>query len=191
MSAHAERLLKHTATRYLAAVAAVAAALLLRMLLEPITGNGARFVLAFAAVLVVSLFVGVGPGVLTLALSVPLTAYFSVTRAGTPVSQAVIQALLYVVDGLIILYVASIVTKKRRSLDDANRELRRLTDEAAQAEARARQVIELSPDAFFLANLEARFTDVNHAASDMLGYTREELLGKTIFEIIPAEDAQR
>ena len=191
MSAHAERLLKHTATRYLAAVAAVAAALLLRMLLEPITGNGARFVLAFAAVLVVSLFVGVGPGVLTLALSVPLTAYFSVTRAGTPVSQAVIQALLYVVDGLIILYVASIVTKKRRSLDDANRELRRLTDEAAQAEAHARQVIELSPDAFFLANLEARFTDVNHAASDMLGYTREELLGKTIFEIIPAEDAQR
>src|SRR6476620_1658449 len=122
MSAHAERLLKHTATRYLAAVAAVAAALLLRMLLEPITGNGARFALAFAAVLVVSLFVGVGPGVLTLALSVPLTAYFSVTRAGTPVSQAVIQTLLYVVDGLIILYVASIVTKKRRSLDDANRE---------------------------------------------------------------------
>lgn len=191
MRAHAERLQQHTAARYLAAVAAVAVALLLRTLLEPLTGSGARFVLAFAAVLVISLFVGTGPGLLTLALSVPLTAYLSVVRAGTPVSQAVIQALLYTVDGFIILYVASVVTKRRQALDDANRELRRLTDEAAQAEAHARQVIELSPDAFFLANLEARFTDVNHAACELLGYTREELLGKTIFDIIPAEDAQR
>src|SRR5690349_24156839 len=128
MSAHAERPRQHTATRYLAAVAAVAVALLLRILFEPLTGSGARFVLAFAAVLVVSLFVGVGPGLLTLALAVPLTAYLSVVRAGTPVSQAVSQALLYVVDGFIILYVASVVTKRRRSLDAANRELRRLTD---------------------------------------------------------------
>jgi len=190
MSAHAERPPQHPATRYLAAVAAVAAALLLRMLLEPITGSGARFVLAFAAVLVVSLFIGTGPGLLTLALSLPLTAYLSI-HAGTPVSQAVFQALLYGVDGLIILYVASIVTKRRQALDYANRELRRLTQEAAQSEAHAREVIELSPDAFFLADLEARFTDVNHAACEMLGYTREELLGKAIFDIIPATDAER
>lgn len=142
MSAHAERLRHHTATRYLAAVAAVAVALLLRMLLEPVIGSGAHFVLAFAAVLVVSLFVGVGPGALTLALSLPFTAYLAI-RAGTSVSQALIQALLYAVDGLIILYVASVVTKKRRSLDDANRELRRLTEALHRAVADRNDVLRI------------------------------------------------
>jgi len=191
MSAHVERLLQHPVTRYLSAVVAVGVALALRMLLEPLTGSGAPFNLAFAALLVVSLFVGVGPGALTLALSLPLTTYLSVARGGTPFPQALFQALLYGVNGLIILYVASLVTKRRRSLDDANRELRRLTEEAARAEAHAREVIELSPDAFFLADLDARFTDVNHAACDLLGYTREQFLAMTVFDVVRVEDAER
>ncbi|HEX7979616.1 MAG TPA: PAS domain S-box protein [Gemmatimonadaceae bacterium] len=191
MSAHAEGPLKHTATRYLLAVVAAVVALVLRALLEPLTGSGARFVLSFAAVLVVSLFVGTGPGALTLALSLPLSAYQSVTLAGAPVSESVVQTLLYAMDGLIILYVASRVTKRRESLHDANRELRRLNEEAARSELHTRQIIELAPDAFFLSDLAAAFTDVNHAACEMLGYQREELLGKTIYDIIPAEDAER
>src|SRR5262249_16060889 len=46
-------------------------------------------------------------------------------------------------------------------------------------------------DAFFLADLDGRFTDVNQTACRMLGYDRGELISKTIFEIIPAEDASR
>jgi PAS domain S-box-containing protein len=191
MNALAERPQRQAATRYLLAVLAVVLALGLRILLEPWTGGGAPYALTFAAVLAVSLFVGVGPGFLTLALSLPLAAYLSVTRTGTPVFQAVSQGALATADGLIILYLASLEKARRRSLDDANRELRRLSDEAARSEARARQVIELSPDAFFLSDLEARFTDVNHAACELLGYAREELLGKTIFDVIPAEDAER
>ena len=57
--------------------------------------------------------------------------------------------------------------------------------------ARTREVIELAPDAFFQADLDARFTDVNQAACRLLGYERDELIGKTIFDIIPAEDADR
>jgi PAS domain S-box-containing protein len=57
--------------------------------------------------------------------------------------------------------------------------------------ARTREVIELSPDAFFQADLDARYTDVNQAACRLLGYDRDELVGKTIFDIIPVEDAAR
>src|SRR4030095_4661550 len=39
--------------------------------------------------------------------------------------------------------------------------------------------------------LDARLTDVNQTACRMLGYERGELISKTIFDIIPAEDASR
>ena len=190
MSANTGRLRKHTATRYLIAVVAALVALALRLALEPLTGSGARFVLSSAATLVIGLFIGFGPGLVTLALGLPLASYLSV-RFGTPLSQATFQSLLFAMEGLIVLYIASLVAKRQRALDAANRKLRRLSEEAAQAEARTREIIELSPDAFLLSDLEARFTDANHAVCELLGYERAELLGKTIFEIIPAEDAER
>jgi PAS domain S-box-containing protein len=59
------------------------------------------------------------------------------------------------------------------------------------AESSLRDLIELAPDAFFLADLDARYTDVNRAACVLLGYSREELLSKTIFDTITVEDAER
>jgi PAS domain S-box-containing protein len=186
-----DRQFRHTFARYLFALVAVASALALRILLSPLTGSGAPFVLFFAAVLVTSLYVGTGPGLFALVIGLPLAAYMFVVRAGHPVSQAAFQALLYAVDGVIILYLTALADRRRRTLDQANRDLRRLSDDAARSEMRTREVIELSPDAFFLSDLDARLTDVNQAACRMVGYERDELLGKKIFDIIPAEDADR
>jgi PAS domain S-box-containing protein len=57
--------------------------------------------------------------------------------------------------------------------------------------ARTRDVIELAPDAFFQADLNARVTDVNQAACRLLSYDRDELVGKLIVDIIPPEDVPR
>ena len=147
--------------------------------------------LFFAAVLVTSLYVGTGPGLAALVASLPLAAYMFVVRAGYPVDQALFQALLYAIDGLIVVYITHLTTHRRRTLDQANGELRRLRSEAERVAAHTREVIELAPDPFFLSNLDARFTDVNRAACRLLGYDRDELLGMRIFDIIPAEDAAR
>jgi PAS domain S-box-containing protein len=191
MSPRVESRLHRTYARYLFALATVAASIGLRLLLLPLTGRGVPFAIFFAAVVATALFAGAGPGLCTLLLSISLAAYFFVLPAGYTVSQAGFQALLYLVDGLIILYLTSLMNRRRRTLDEANRALRRLRDEAARAGALAHDVIELAPDAFFLADLDARFTDVNQAACRLLGYDRDELIGKTIFDIIPAEDAER
>ncbi|MGH7619224.1 MAG: PAS domain S-box protein, partial [Gemmatimonadaceae bacterium] len=177
--------------RYLAAMIAVAVALGLRILITPVTGTGAPFALFFAAILLTSLWAGTGPGLFALVISLPLAAYLFVVRAGVPGSQAAVQALLYSVDGLIILYLTSLTHKRRQVLDTANHELRRLSDDAARSAVRAREVIELAPEAYFLADLDARYRDVNQAACRLLGYERRELLGKSIFDIIPPEDAER
>jgi PAS domain S-box-containing protein len=42
-------------------------------------------------------------------------------------------------------------------------------------------MIELSPDAIYLADMDARFTEVNAAGCQMLGYERNELVGKKTF----------
>jgi PAS domain S-box-containing protein len=160
----------HAAVRYLFGLFLVGAALALRLLMVPATGAGAPFVLFFAAVTLTSLLAGMGPGIVAVLLTIPLAARVFVVGAGYSISQAMVQAALFSVDGFVVIYLTGVLTRSR---------------------ARTREVIELSPDAFFLADLDARFLDVNAAACKMLGYQRDELLAKTIFDIIPLQDAAR
>jgi len=163
--------------RYLLGVAAVAMAFGLRTLLEPVTGTGAPFVLFFGAVVMTSVWAGSGPGIFATLLSLPLGAYVFIVRAGYTAPQAIVQSSLFAVDGLVIVYLSSLMARARRA--------------AEASEKGQRDLIELAPDAFFLADLEGRFTDVNQSACRMLGYRREELIGKTVADIIPSEDVPR
>jgi len=184
-------LFQKTSVRYLFAVAAVACAFALRIWLIPLTGTGAPFVLFFAAILVTALFAGVGPVIFAVLLSAPLAAHTFVVRAGYTIFQAVFQSVLYGIDGLVVCYLTFLVNKGRKTAEDANRQLRSTNEKISRSEARTREVIELSPDAFFHTDLNARFTDINRAGCRMLGYDRNELVGKTLFDVIPAEDAPR
>jgi PAS domain S-box-containing protein len=162
--------------RYALALVAVASAFLLKWWLLPLTGTGAPFVF-FAAVMVTSLVAGTGPAVVALLLSLSLGGYMFVVAAGYRYSQAAFQSLLFAIDGSVVIYLTFLIQQGRQAAQDA--------------EARRRELLELAPDAFFQANLDARFTDVNQAACRSLGYTRDELLGMTIFDVIPESDAAR
>jgi PAS domain S-box-containing protein len=191
MKTHLSPLFQKTSVRYLFAVVAVTFTFALRIWLIPLTGTGAPFVLFFAAILATSLFAGVRPGIFAVFLSMPLAAHMFVMRAGYPVFQVVFQSLLFGVDGLVVCYLTSLTNKGRKSAEHANRQLRSANEEISRSMARTREVIELAPDAFLQADLNARFTDVNQAACRMLGYDHNELVGKTVFDIIPAEDVPR
>jgi PAS domain S-box-containing protein len=52
-------------------------------------------------------------------------------------------------------------------------------------------LIQLAPDAMFLSDAEGRYVEVNDAACRLFGCARAEIVGKTIFDFIPAEDACR
>ena len=191
-------LFRNTLARYLFAIATVASAFVLRLWLIPLTSAGAPFVLFFGAILVTSRFAGVGPGICAVVISMFLGAYTFGIRAGYSVVQTFFQSLLFAVDGFIVVYLMFRMNRDRQAADDAlqqlrgaNEEITRTNDEIARTMSRTREIVELSPDAFFQADLDARFTDVNEAACRLLGYRRDELVGKTIFDIIPVEDAAR
>ena len=60
-----------------------------------------------------------------------------------------------------------------------------------EAEDRTRALLDHAPDAVFVADVDGRYLDVNVAASELLGYTRDELIGKAIMDLVPAEDLPR
>ena len=76
-----------------------------------------------------------------------------------------------------VVYLISLLKRQRRSLQDAT--------------ARTREVLEFAPDAFLLAERDGRFSQVNQAACQLLGYPASELLGKRFVDFLPLEDAAK
>jgi PAS domain S-box-containing protein len=163
--------------RYLFGLATLALAYGLRLAIAPWTGWGAPFALFMAAMLVTCVLAGVGPGVMVLVTGLTMAAVLFVVPSGATPSQAALQSLLYGVDGAIVIYLTYITRATRSRLE--------------MADQRSRQVVDLSPDAYFQTNADGRFIDVNSAGCQLLGYTRDELLTKRLREVVPPADVAR
>jgi PAS domain S-box-containing protein len=72
-------------------------------------------------------------------------------------------------------------------------ERRRAEALVRESEQRFRMLFEHAPDAYYLTDLEGRFVDANSAAERMVGFRKEELLGKTFFEcgLLPPDQFER
>jgi len=75
-------------------------------------------------------------------------------------------------------------------IGDLTRTLKQVVSDRQQAEEslrksedRYRIFVDNATDAFYLSDMNGRFLDVNKAACTTLGYTREELLSLTIFDV--------
>jgi PAS domain S-box-containing protein len=64
-----------------------------------------------------------------------------------------------------------------------NQELLKAKRELAQSEERFRTLFERSPNAYYLVDLNGMVIDGNRAAEAMLGVHREDVIGKSFFEI--------
>jgi PAS domain S-box-containing protein len=87
--------------------------------------------------------------------------------------------------------------RTRRDHDEMEQTLR-LTEERRQAqealrqsEERYRLLVEHAVDGIFLSDAAGRYVDVNSAGHQMLGYTRDEILSRTIADIIAPEEVSR
>jgi PAS domain S-box-containing protein len=69
--------------------------------------------------------------------------------------------------------------------------LNRVHEALESSRTRIRDLVEQAPDGIFVADLDGRYTDVNEAGCNMLGYTREEIVGKTIIDLIPPGNVGR
>jgi two-component system NtrC family sensor kinase len=65
---------------------------------------------------------------------------------------------------------------------------RRAQETLARSEARYRNLFESASDAIITLDANGRFTTVNHAAEDISGYRRDDLVGTWFAPMIPDED---
>ncbi|HTI05724.1 MAG TPA: PAS domain S-box protein [Gemmatimonadales bacterium] len=67
-------------------------------------------------------------------------------------------------------------------------EPKRAADTLARSEARYRHLVESASDAIVTLDANGRFTTVNHAAENISGYKREELVGQWFAPMLPDDD---
>lgn len=73
------------------------------------------------------------------------------------------------------------IARQMSRIDAANH---RVVDELRASEARLRSLVDQAKDGIFLADTEGRYIDVNEAGATMLGYTRDEILGMSIPDVL-------
>lgn len=78
-----------------------------------------------------------------------------------------------------------------RKIDAADSERLKLRQKLEASEEMYRDLVELAPEGIFMANSDGVYTEVNGAACKMLGYSREELVGLTIKDILVEEEIER
>lgn len=177
--------------RYAFGAATVLVAYVLRGLLAPIIGHGAPFVFFFGATLITGLAAGIGPAIGCIVLGLGMAVAYYMRGLGDSGTKALVQGMLYAVDGSLVVYLTALTRRGRRRYEAAIIQWKRADEQCVQAFELTRQTIELAPDAYFMADLDARITEVNQAAVHLLGYQREQLVGMNADAIILPADAPR
>jgi PAS domain S-box-containing protein len=174
-------LFRFTIFRYFFALAAVATAFALRIWLLPLTGTGAPFVLFFAAVVVTSLFAGVGPGISAALLSMPLAVSMFVTRAGYSIPQASFQSMLFAVDASVVIYLTFVTKKWMRSVRESQEKYQTLFDSIDEGFCVIDVLFDDANNAF-----DYRFLEVNRVFEKQTGISNA--VGRRMREIAPAHE---
>jgi PAS domain S-box-containing protein len=94
---------------------------------------------------------------------------------------AIVFAVLTVVTSFASLFLISVTAIRLNKAHDA----------LECAEARTRALFEQASDGIFIADLDGRYIDVNDAGCRMLGFSRDEVIGTTIMDVIMSEDLER
>jgi PAS domain S-box-containing protein len=75
-------------------------------------------------------------------------------------------------------------------LRDEVRERRETAEALRESEERYRTLFEASTDAIFLESVDGQILDCNHTACKMYGYTKDELLQRSVRDLVPGEVAR-
>ncbi|HEV2296412.1 MAG TPA: PAS domain S-box protein [Tepidisphaeraceae bacterium] len=143
------------------------------------------------AVVVAAYVGGGGPGILATAICTAVTAFFFLApRFSFSIEDVAeqIRLAVFVVVGLVISMLAGSIHRFRRSADRARQrayETERAQNETIRAAAeRFRLILDSAYDAFVAVDLENKVVEWNPQAERMFGWSRAEVMGNCLAELI-------
>jgi two-component system sensor kinase FixL len=171
------------ASRYFVAMAALAAALLLRYLLRDALGLKVPYLQFYPAIIVAAWYGGLGPGALTTAVSTIVAMYLLLPPAGLGVGDPTDQLSLgvFVATGLVISW----LNDRLHLAQDAYR----IT--AATATARAERldaILNMTADGIIVIDAKGNIEAFNRGAQELFGYTDAEVLGRNVSLLMPSPE---
>jgi PAS domain S-box-containing protein len=90
-----------------------------------------------------------------------------------------------------VLVAIALVLSTGRALDRFDKARTAAERALSEREERLRDLIEHASDGVLIADVDGRYIEVNDAACAMLGYPREELIGKTVVELLHPDEVTR
>ena len=182
--------------RYAAALGIVAAAMLLRVALNPVVGTRIPYLLQFIAVLVAARYFGFGAALVGLGLATVQPVYRALST-GTDslrfwlalgISWTFCIALIWLLDRH--RRMSGAVADSTRLAEERLKELARERTQREREEryaAQLRAIVESSEDAIISKSLDGTIQSWNHGAEELYGYSEEEAVGKPISLVVPPD----
>lgn len=87
-------------------------------------------------------------------------------------------------DGLFVITFLSDITERKRAEEEIRRLNETLKRRAVELETRYQQIVELAEEGIWVIDSQSQTNYVNHAMARMLGYTEEEMLGRSMDDFI-------
>src|SRR5438067_10209788 len=197
-----------TIRAYLLTALAVGLSIPLRLLLDPVLGDKMAFVTVFPIVVVTAWCAGVGPALMATALGSAAVAFFVLEPRNSFAIASPEYRIGIVVNAIVCVACIAIFTSLRRGrmlaegqVEEAKLREQQLKHEAAEravaegnlrtSEERFRGIFNQAAVGVGQTCLDRLVIDVNPGLCRMLGYTREEFLGRHINEFTHPDEQER
>ena len=173
--------------RYSVAAFAVAVALLIKLLLEPLIVQETPFLLVFVAVLFSAWYGGLGPGLAATAGAALIIDYFFLPPlySFTAFDIKAVPLGAFVLEGVLFSLIVTALRSVQHRAEANALEAQGHREELRRSEERYRVVAETASDAIFVIDEDSHILFVNDAAENIFGYAGDELLGERLTVLMP------
>jgi PAS domain S-box-containing protein len=150
-------------------------------------GSTLAWLTFYPAVMVISIYGGLWSGLIATFLACIIANFFWFLISSQPFIKNkadLIGMSVFVLTGTMISSVSEAMRQANRRAIEAERQAQSVS--LAKSEEKFKSIMENSADAIFLTDQQGRYTYINRAVTDMLGFSSEEMMNKTIIDISPA-----